>query len=168
MQNRVKQVIESKAFTSSRFADHIGVPRATISHILSGRNKPSLEVVQKILDAFPDISAEWLVKGQGNPGRSAPSLFESHEYNENVGAIQDSREIKEETKANPGENVRISEEPVYKKDFPPADNKETQALNEKNMSQHASSSMQSHKDKKSVKIIIVYADGSYSEHSPSS
>lgn len=168
MLKRVKQVIESNAFTPSRFADHIGVPRATISHILSGRNKPSLEVVQKILDAFPDLSAEWLVKGKGTPGNSAPSLFESDESREKGAGLHDASAKKEEANVLQGDSVRNAEETVNKKGFHPADNRDNKSLNEKTKLQHASSAMQSHKGKNSVKIIIMYADGSYSEHSPSS
>ena len=47
--------------SSSQFADVLGIPRSSISHILSGRNKPSLDVVQKILSAFPELSAEDLL-----------------------------------------------------------------------------------------------------------
>lgn len=65
MIERIKQILSEKQLSASRLADMIGVPRSTISHILSGRNNPSLEFVQKILDTFPDIRSEWLVRGQG-------------------------------------------------------------------------------------------------------
>ena len=65
MIERIKQILSEKQLSASRLADMIGVPRSTISHILSGRNNPSLELVQKILDTFPDIPSEWLVRGQG-------------------------------------------------------------------------------------------------------
>ncbi len=167
MQNRVKQVIESKAFTSSRFADHIGVPRATISHILSGRNKPSLEVVQKILDAFPDISAEWLVKGKGTFGKSAPSLFEPGDFNENAHRGTDAPANKMETMIKAGDNVKKREEATKKEVFYPTDSTDNESLNAKEQRQNAPLTAQDNKAKKSVKIIIMYADGTYSEHSPS-
>ena len=72
---RVKNIIAAKNMTASRFADHIGVPRSTISHILSGRNNPSLELIQKILDHFPDIRTEWLVRGKGAMSAGLQSLF---------------------------------------------------------------------------------------------
>lgn len=65
MVDRVKKIIKEKNLTSSGFADKIGVPRSTISHILSGRNNPSLELLQKILDNFPDVRTEWLIRGRG-------------------------------------------------------------------------------------------------------
>ncbi len=76
MNKRVIEIIERKKLTPSRFADKIGVPRSTISHIISGRNKPSLELVTKIADAFPDISLDWLIKGKSAPQQSQATLFD--------------------------------------------------------------------------------------------
>lgn len=63
---RIRQLLESKELTPTQFADLIGVGRPVVSHIMSERNKPSLEVVQRIIDAFPEISLPWLLKGTGN------------------------------------------------------------------------------------------------------
>jgi plasmid maintenance system antidote protein VapI len=52
--------------TASAFADEIGVQRSSISHILSGRNKPSLDIVVKILTRFPNVSSDWLLLGKKN------------------------------------------------------------------------------------------------------
>jgi len=60
---RIKTVIESNGLTASAFADQIGVQRSSVSHILSGRNKPSLDFILKMLDTYPEIEAEWLIKG---------------------------------------------------------------------------------------------------------
>lgn len=51
---------------ASSFADKIGVQRSSISHLLSGRNKPSLDFVMKILDIFPDVNLYWVLNGKGN------------------------------------------------------------------------------------------------------
>ena len=48
---------------AASFAEKIGVQPSSISHILSGRNKPSLEFIQKILAQFPNVSADWLITG---------------------------------------------------------------------------------------------------------
>ena len=58
---KIELLIKRKQLSSSQFADILGIPRSSISHILSGRNKPSLDVVQKVLSAFPEISAEELL-----------------------------------------------------------------------------------------------------------
>ena len=65
MHNRLKNWMESNGFKSSELADNIGVTRATISHILSGRNKPSIDFLQKLLRVFPKLNSNWLITGIG-------------------------------------------------------------------------------------------------------
>ena len=52
--------------TPSQLAEKTGIQRASVSHILSGRNKPSLEVMQKIYEAFPELDLKWLMTGVGD------------------------------------------------------------------------------------------------------
>lgn len=61
LSEKIELLIKRKQLSASQFADKLGIPRSSISHILSGRNKPSLDVVQKILRVFPEISAEDLL-----------------------------------------------------------------------------------------------------------
>jgi len=61
--DRLKYLMKLNNLTSSAFADEIGVQRSSISHILSGRNKPSLEFITKILTRYPKVSADWLISG---------------------------------------------------------------------------------------------------------
>lgn len=65
MENRIQKIIDYYQLTSNSFAQEIDVNRSTISHILSGRNKPSVEVLQKILKRFSDVSSDWLLLGVG-------------------------------------------------------------------------------------------------------
>lgn len=65
MIDRIQLVLTTKDLTPARFADEIGVQRSSVSHILSGRNRPSLDFIQKVLTQFPDIGSSWLVLGQG-------------------------------------------------------------------------------------------------------
>lgn len=62
---RLQTVIDYYGETASSFAENIGVQRSSISHILSGRNKPSLEFVLKILSSFPEVELYWLLNGKG-------------------------------------------------------------------------------------------------------
>ncbi len=62
--NRLKILLEQKQLSSSSFADTIAVPRSSISHLLSGRNKPSLEFVMKIVHSYPDVDINWLLFGK--------------------------------------------------------------------------------------------------------
>lgn len=65
LNERISKVIEYSNLTSSEFADAIDVQRSSISHITSGRNKPSLEFIIKIKSSFPEILWDWLVTGEG-------------------------------------------------------------------------------------------------------
>ncbi|MAX70189.1 MAG: transcriptional regulator [Flavobacteriaceae bacterium] len=62
---RLQKVIEFYGETASGFAEKIGVQRSSISHILSGRNKPSLDFVMKVLDTYPEVELYWLLNGKG-------------------------------------------------------------------------------------------------------
>lgn len=62
---RLQKVIDFYGETSSSFAEKIGVQRSSISHILSGRNKPSLDFVLKILSSYPEVEMYWLLNGKG-------------------------------------------------------------------------------------------------------
>ncbi|MCF8378259.1 MAG: helix-turn-helix transcriptional regulator [Bacteroidales bacterium] len=66
MVNRIKQILEKKQLSPSQFADEIDVKRSNISHILSGRNKPSIDLILKILTSYPDINSDWLLFGKKN------------------------------------------------------------------------------------------------------
>ncbi|MFD2550931.1 helix-turn-helix domain-containing protein [Bizionia sediminis] len=62
---RLEQVIKFYDESASSFAEKIGVQRSSISHILSGRNKPSLDFIMKILERFPEVELYWLLYGTG-------------------------------------------------------------------------------------------------------
>ncbi|TYZ06622.1 helix-turn-helix domain-containing protein [Hymenobacter lutimineralis] len=65
MVERIRALLAERQLTPTQFADFIGVGRPIVSHILSGRNKPSLEVIQKVINAFPDLALPWLLTGAG-------------------------------------------------------------------------------------------------------
>lgn len=65
MIKRIELVMQSQNLAPSQFADKIGVQRSGLSHILSGRNNPSLDFVQKVLLAFPDLNPTWFLQGRG-------------------------------------------------------------------------------------------------------
>lgn len=64
--DRFKYIMKINQLTASAFANEIGVQASSVSHVLSGRNKPSLEFIQKILNRYPKVDASWLING--NPG----------------------------------------------------------------------------------------------------
>jgi len=74
MNSRIQLILKTKNISASKFADEIGVQRSSISHILSGRNNPSLDFIQKTLMRFPDISPDWILTGKGSMYMQ-PDLF---------------------------------------------------------------------------------------------
>jgi transcriptional regulator with XRE-family HTH domain len=81
MKDRIIQFSKEMNLTSTKFADQIGVQRSSISHLLSGRNKPSFDFIEKMLNAYPDVNAQWLITGKGNMLNNQPSLFHSNDQN---------------------------------------------------------------------------------------
>ena len=65
LKERISKVIAYSELSLSEFADEIEVQRSSISHITSGRNKPSLDFLMKIKNRFPELEWEWLIEGEG-------------------------------------------------------------------------------------------------------
>ncbi|GAB3921805.1 helix-turn-helix transcriptional regulator [Larkinella terrae] len=65
--DKIKQVLIDKNLTPSYFADEIGVQRSSISHILSGRNRPSFDIIQKIIRRFPELGYDWILEEDQQP-----------------------------------------------------------------------------------------------------
>lgn len=66
MKDRIKAIMDNEGMTPTKFADRLKVNRAVISHILNGRNNPSLDVVTSILSELPYVNSDWLLNGKGN------------------------------------------------------------------------------------------------------
>lgn len=64
--SRIEEIRKKHQLTAASFATKIGVQRSSISHILSGRNKPSLEFLMKIHDTFDEVNLEWLILGKSS------------------------------------------------------------------------------------------------------
>ncbi|MDC6351600.1 helix-turn-helix transcriptional regulator [Zeaxanthinibacter sp. PT1] len=63
---RLERIIAHYGLTAAAFADQLGVQRSGISHLLSGRNKPSLDFVLRVVKTFPEVNLYWLLNGKGN------------------------------------------------------------------------------------------------------
>ena len=63
---RLETIFDYYNMSASVFADKLGVQRSGLSHLLSGRNKPSLDFVLKLIDNFPEVDLYWLLNGTGN------------------------------------------------------------------------------------------------------
>ena len=62
---RLEKILEYYSLSAAVFADKVSVQRSSISHLLSGRNKPSLEFVMKVVNAYPEVNLYWLLNGKG-------------------------------------------------------------------------------------------------------
>ena len=62
---RLEIILDYYSLNASSFADKIGVQRSSLSHLLSGRNKPSLDFILKIMEVYPEVDLYWILKGQG-------------------------------------------------------------------------------------------------------
>ena len=139
MENRLQQFLAAENLTQSQFADSIGVGRASVSHILAGRNKPGYDFIEKMASRYPEINLDWLITGKGKmykKDRTAsappaePALFQENEADE-------------------------TPEPENEK---PAE-KENAAPMEKSVPENAEIST----DKKISRVIVFYDDGTYLE-----
>jgi transcriptional regulator with XRE-family HTH domain len=71
MNDRILKFLAAENISATLFADNIGVQRSGVSHILSGRNKPSFDFIEKLMRTYPKLSADWLILGSGSMYKSA-------------------------------------------------------------------------------------------------
>ena len=181
MISRIQKIFQLKKLSASAFADKVGVPRSTISHILSGRNNPSLEFVQKVLDTFPEIRTEWLVRGEGHMLKATTSLFPDEDFETPTDTevsqekwteekISDAIHREPGEKTDPQEKISTLDQGRPEISKPGEDKKTSETLSffDKRNEDVAKKSENADKTNgKAVKIIVFYADGSFSEHLPS-
>ena len=74
---RIEEIRRNHQLSAAGFATKIGVQRSAMSHILSGRNKPSLEFLMKVYEAFEEVALDWLIIGTSTPTEDNLDLFKS-------------------------------------------------------------------------------------------
>lgn len=145
VKNRIIEILEKSGLTPSEFADKIDVQRSAISHITSGRNKPSLEFLIKIKQAFPEIDTDWLAFGIEKEEISEEILPEKEIQETSTSSFPTLFDSIEE-----GSKLEISSE-----------NKSNESLNE---SQKLDSEIST--ERKLIKTLLFYSDGSFEEFNP--
>jgi len=139
---RLEILMEHFGMNASSFADKIGVQRSSISHLLSGRNKPSLDFVLKILDIFPDVNLYWILNGKGNLLQEEVDFLERFQ-----------------TKNEDDHAPILAQDSTSKK----SEEKESEVIISKNkVSQLQNSKL----DSDIFKIVFFYKDGSFKEFNP--
>lgn len=87
MRDRIIEFLRIENKSAAQLAEEIGVQPSGISHIISGRNRPSLDFVLKMLEKYAFLSTEWLLFGRGsmyNDGQSIKEVFETDMERENL------------------------------------------------------------------------------------
>lgn len=102
MNKRLQQFLSAENISQSQFADKIGVTKASVSHILSGRNKPGFEFIESMADCYPNLNLDWLIGGKGRMYKNSDSnlmtqqVTESKQYTDSgtaSGRLFDSQEL---------------------------------------------------------------------------
>lgn len=147
MKDRLLQLLDLEHLTPSKFADLIGVQRSSVSHILSERNKPSFDFLQKTLKTFPGLNAEWLMLGEGpiyeQMGREGSDLFSQAVSETQNEAYEESRD-----------SALIDSAPVQ----PPV----TQGSDNQDIIEELPS-----KSRKVVQVMLLFDDDTFVTYKPS-
>lgn len=166
MKERLIRLLDSEQLSASKFADKIGVQRSSVSHVLSGRNKPSYDFLQKTLISFPGLSSEWLLLGQGEmmtgmPDYTGATLFDSKPSSD----IYDSELVEQPDSSLSGPQTSPAPQAIQKPHTPLA----PQALDERMPEARAETgrTILSDQAKKLVKVMLFYDDNTFSSFNPS-
>lgn len=146
--DRIRLLMHFKNLNATQLADILQVQRSSISHILTERNKPSLDFVQKVINEFPDVSYDWLINGAGNLSRS------SSKESPNTDTSVTGRPPRVATGVTMKESI-INTSVIPEEDL---------ATNTSRQAQVSPPNVQVKSTlPKIIKVIILYEDGSYQE-----
>ncbi|MFN8355883.1 MAG: helix-turn-helix transcriptional regulator [Spirosomataceae bacterium] len=140
-----------KSLSPSHFADAIGVQRSSISHILAGRNKPSFEIIQKIIKKFPDVGFDWLMNDE-----IAPS-FVPEIPSAKRGAKSTSTKSMNGSHSTPPKPFEVPLSESSKKNFSDTNFVQPNLV---------STEIIANPEKKVERILIFYSDKTFSEYKP--
>ena len=152
MVNRIFTFIESQQLTPTEFADKIGVSRASISSIKTGRTQPTLPLVEKIKQHYPDIDVEWLIFGKGN----APVVNNEPQSETAISHEELKLEIEEVVGDSSNNNTANEYQAVYIAETP-------QKTEEKQSELNVLNQLMGEMKRSVKKVILLYDDGSFEE-----
>jgi len=153
--DRIRLLMHFKKLNATQLAEIIDVQRSSISHILTGRNKPSLDFVQRVVKEFPEVNYEWLLNGTGKLNQSQPVAKPMDEpkttTNDTIVTQEDSHSVTNVSQDNP-EHVTSVTHPSQ------------EIKNEPEIAQISTpNELKGNKLPRVTKVIIFYDDGSYQE-----
>ncbi|MBB4601727.1 transcriptional regulator with XRE-family HTH domain [Hymenobacter luteus] len=178
IEQRIKELLLARQLSPTQFADTIGISRPIVSHILSGRNKPSLEVVQRTIAAFPELSLSWLLNGVGPMVAAAAQGAEEPPRSRPVRPRNEGTHQPKQTEAS--EALKPEEAPAPTAPTPPAipptiENTEakraettpTAPSNVAGLTTQAETAQVVAVPEKTIRrIVIFYQDGTFSDFRP--
>lgn len=148
---RLEIILDYYSLNASSFADKIGVQRSSLSHLLSGRNKPSLDFILKILEVFPDVDLYWILNGKG----TFPKNSEQLDKNEN-----NVKQIVKQNISTPPLTEIIPENLFSEIKIPPViPTLETKKIENQNSNKESHST-------EIDKIVIFYKNGTFKSYVP--
>lgn len=151
MNTRLKQFLAAENITQTQFADTIKVVRASVSHVLSGRNNPGYDFIKAIMSAYPRLNIEWLMLGRGKMYKDEAAPAAPKEERLLFYDVE-----KEEIQESPAMLHLPQAEADYEK---PAANVDAPAQ----MSTSTDSRQLTINQRKVAKVIILFDDGSFEE-----
>ena len=154
MRERLEELMQLLNLNPTQFANAIGVQRATLQHILSGRNEPSLKIIMAIHTSFPDVELEWLLNGKGS---AIPQLQQNEPEKDDYPLLpgMESLFFKDDVRNSPeNSNLRGEENPP--KHCTRRNNKEVEPISEADIPG---------KDKTIKEVVVFFADGTYQKFS---
>ena len=117
MINRIEQLIDALGITQKDFAQQIGTSAAALSHITSGRNRPSLELVLKILNKHPNVNSDWLLFGKG-------SMVKQHHKDIQDSAVREVVRVEYKHDPKPIDHITVFyDDNTYRTFYPKQNNK---------------------------------------------
>ena len=102
---RLEKILSYYSLTATAFSEEIDFNRSTISHLLSGRNKPSLEFVMKVIKHFPEVELYWLLNGKGSFPTSEEFSKSATSEAKKVDSITTDEEIQSKLRASTAKNT---------------------------------------------------------------
>lgn len=146
MNTRLKQFLAAENITQSEFADTIKVVRASVSHVLAGRNNPGYDFIKSIMTAYPNLNIEWLMLGEGR-------MYKSNLQNDGCSSTQKQSIEPESYGLLPFEDTEFEQKPGNIADF---STQEEEKCENKTIQVPVN-------QRKAVKVVVFYDDGSYQE-----
>ena len=115
LKDRIATIIRVNNHTASSFADLLGVQRSSISHVLNGRNKPSLDFIEKVLINFPRVDPGWLITGKDPESKKSASVSPKPKFQEVPEQVSTEVKLKPQINSESG-NKRIEKIVIFYSD----------------------------------------------------